>query len=110
MYKAGIGFPHETAHCLTPPTGYRRPVTIRGSDLPPRVLAERFLDGHHQRLVDHDIYGTRWECDCPEYREIRPLRPKAYCQLDDESYSFLLPVRCATVLDLSRSYHPEAFS
>jgi len=40
-------------------------MTIRGSDLPPGVLAERFLDGYHQRLVDHVMYGTRWECDCP---------------------------------------------
>ena len=46
-------------------------MAIHGSDLPPGVLAERFLDGYHQQLVDHGMYGTRWECDCDEYRECR---------------------------------------
>ena len=55
-------------------------MTIHGSDLPSCVLVERFLDGHRQRLVDHGMYGTRWECDCDEYREIKPLSPRAYCR------------------------------
>jgi len=54
-------------------------MTIRGSDLPPGVLAERFLDGHHQVLVERG-YETRWECDCEEYQEIRPNTPRAYCR------------------------------
>jgi hypothetical protein len=39
-------------HPTTPTTkpGYLRPMTIYGSDLPPGVVAERYLDGHHQEL------------------------------------------------------------
>ena len=54
-------------------------MSIYGSDLPLGVLALRFLDGHRQQLVRTD-YETRWQCDCSEYRTIRPNTPRAYCR------------------------------
>jgi hypothetical protein len=54
-------------------------MTIHGSDLPPGVTAERYLDGFHQTLVKR-AYKEGWECDCPEYREIRPNTARAYCK------------------------------
>ena len=43
------------------------------------ILAERYLDGFHQKLVRR-AYGTRWECDCAEFQEIKPLSPGAWCE------------------------------
>jgi hypothetical protein len=54
-------------------------MTIRGIDLPPGVLAERYLDRHHQQLVRRE-YGERWECDCEEYRTVKPNTARAYCE------------------------------
>ena len=52
---------------------------IYGSDMPPGVLAERGLGGHRQRLIDRG-YGARWECDCEEYRTVKPNTARAYCE------------------------------
>ncbi len=54
-------------------------MVIHGSDLPPGVLALRFLDGHGQRLVRNE-YGERWECDCEQYRTVKPNTMRAYCE------------------------------
>ena len=54
-------------------------MTIHGSDLPPGVLVLRYLDGHAQRLVRNE-YGERWECDCAEYRTVKPNTARAYCE------------------------------
>jgi hypothetical protein len=35
-------------------------MVIRGSDLPPGITAERYLDGHHQER-DTECH---WRCDC----------------------------------------------
>jgi len=43
-------------------------MTIHGSDLPPGILAERFLEGFHQQLVER-AFETRWERGGREYRE-----------------------------------------
>ncbi len=52
---------------------------IHGSDLPPGILALRFLDGHAQRLVRNE-YSERWECSCAEYRTVKPNTARAYCE------------------------------
>jgi endonuclease YncB( thermonuclease family) len=44
-----------------------------------RAVGKIILDGHIQQLVKRE-YGERWECDCEEYREIRPNTPRAYCR------------------------------
>ena len=54
-------------------------MTIYGLDLPPGVLAERGIGGHRQRLIDRG-YGARWECDCAEYRTVKPNTARAYCR------------------------------
>ena len=54
-------------------------MVIHGSDLPPGILALCHLDGHAQRLVRNE-YGERWECDCDEYRTVKPNTARAYCE------------------------------
>jgi len=54
-------------------------MVIHGSDLPPGVLAERGLGGHRQHLIDRG-FGARWECDCAEYRTVKPNTARAYCE------------------------------
>ena len=54
-------------------------MTTHGSSLPPSVLAERGLGGYRQRLIDRG-YGERWECDCDEYRTVKPNTAQAYCE------------------------------
>jgi len=52
---------------------------IYASDFPPGIKAEAHYGGHTQRLVARE-YGEQWECDCPEYRTVKPNTARAFCE------------------------------